>query len=179
MKTIVAITVLLAAVCTGFGYFSIEGGIVAHASWYEAPYSSEPSIAPGLSLAGLYELSDRSSMGLTGEFAMIGLDNYAGLVTLDYRFVFYRMPNAVLQLGLAIGLLADSIPGSTGLIDDFEPHLHLAVGPRLVAIAEISNRLDLRFSLTALFVGLTLSEYPATLPLIDYISAGVSLAYVF
>ncbi len=177
-------TVLLALLITVFasvalGYFSIESGAVVHASWYEAEYSSEPWIAPGLSLAGIYELSDRSSLGLTGEFVMIGLDNYAGLATLDYRLVAYRMTNSALQLGVAFGLLLDTIPGGTGLIEDWDTHLHLALGPRLVALGEITNRLDFKVTLTGLFVGLYLSDYPSEMPVLDYLTLGVSIAYVF
>ncbi len=76
-------------------------------------------------------------------------------------------------------MLFDTIPDGTGLIEDWDIHLHLALGPRLVAFGEITNRLDFKVTLTGLFVGLHLSQYPSEIPIVDYISAGVSLAYVF
>jgi len=179
MKCLMSVMLVLLIASLSLGYFSLEGGVVGHAASFEAPYSSEPWIAPGLSLAGLYEVSDRSTLGLTGEFAMTGLEEYAGLVTLDYRFAAFRARNSAVQVGVAFGLLIHTIPEGEGLIRDWEPHLHLALGPRFVALGEISNRIDFKVSLATYFVGLYLSEYPSTLPVVDYISLGVSLAYVF
>jgi len=159
--------------------FSIEGGPVLHLTSYEAHYEAEPWIAPGLGLTGLYEVVNKVNVGITGEISLVALNNKAGLGLLEVRYEAFRMGAAGLHVGICLGLLADTVPGGKGLIGDWVPHLHIAFGPKLVGFGAITDSLDFSVSVSALFVGLFLSEYPADLPLIDYLSIGASVAYRF
>ncbi len=179
MKKILATTFVLLLLSAALASFSIEGGPVLHFTAYEAHYDAEPWIAPGLGITGLYEVMDRVNVGLTGEISLVALNNKAGLGLLEVRYEAFNIGPAALHVGICFGLLSDTIPGGKGLFGDFVPHLHLAFGPKLIGSGTITDSLDFRVTVSALFAGLFFSEYPADLPLIDYLAIKAGVAYTF
>ncbi len=175
MKTLLMVFMILASAFVAFGSLSIEGGPVLHST----QYGSEAWLAPGLGITTLYELSDKTSIGLTGELALLGLNDKAGLGLFELRYEAFRLTSTGLQLGIVLGLLADTVPGGSGLFGDWVPHLHFAFGAKLVALGAITDAIDFRVSATALFAGAFLSEYPSELPVVDYLSFGASIGYTF
>lgn len=175
MRILATAVILIFSASLALGSFLIEAGPLIHYTCYD----SESRIAPGLSISALFEIMDATTAGLTGEFSMINLNDKAGIGLLELRREIVRASRLGLQLGILVGFLFDTIPGGSGLIGDWEPHIHIAFGPRLILSGDITDRLGIKIAVSGLFVGNFFSEYPSELPVIDYLSLGVSLGYTF
>ncbi len=191
LKSCSAILALLVVAVSVFGSFYLEAGPVLHFTMHETPAEPQMWYAVGVGITLMHDFSYRSRIALTGEITLNHLDDKAGLALLEWRGDFLSWDRLLLQGGIALGFLSDTLRGGSGLLHlpgtgPVVPHIHPVLGPKLVISGALFDSWEINATITALWGGFRFMSvssdrlyYPVDMPIFDFLSFGISVVYNF